>query len=800
MEDESSKLKSYLDRIDRLQEAQKAISDEMLEIKKEIRAEWYQKTIAKKSERESLIEEYIPLSEPEAAIDSQAPLDVIETVPSNENIEYEVESKEDSFFDKISEKFEANSSGFNWEKFVGENLINKLGVLIILIGVVIGAKYSIENDLINPTTRIALGYLTGLSMLVVGIWSKAKYVNYSAVLVSGAMAIMFFITFFAYSFYQLISLEVAFGLMVLFTAFTVVAAIKYNRQVIAIIGLVGAYAVPFLLSNDTGAYEILFGYITLVNVGILFIAFKKDWKLLCYTTFAFTWLIYLTWFVQNADDAAYFRLAFTFLFIFFVLFYALILAYKFYKNDSLTRGDIIFVFLNASIFFLSGYLLLDTNAYQDYLGLFTLGNGVIHFGVASLVYQKALGNKEMFYLLAALVLVFITITIPIQLEGNVVPMLWVVEAAFLFWIGRSKQVKLIEYFSYSLMTLASLSVLQSWTQGYYSNMYGYGRSNYEDVSTLSPLFNTYFLTSIIAVIGFGWMWKVNKDHDIKDEILSTPISKLLNVILSLTAGFMAYMAFHNEIAMFSDIKHEAIMDLVRTSDSSSELYDYLADMKSFKLVWISIYTMLFLTGVSWLTMNKVMNRLVGRINIGLNAIVLFSFLTTGLLSISQLRSSYLDPNGLLEGQLSIAIRYISILSASALMYITYQYQQKSFIGIKLYKWFSIFFHLFLLWIVTSEFFHWADMLGMDKNYKLSLSILWGIYSVLLVSYGIWKNRKHLRIMAISLFAITLVKLFVYDIAHLNTISKTIVFVSLGVLLLIISFLYNKYTSRINDED
>ncbi|WP_205944086.1 DUF2339 domain-containing protein [Pedobacter sp. HDW13] len=62
-----------------------------------------------------------------------------------------------------------------------------------------------------------------------------------------------------------------------------------------------------------------------------------------------------------------------------------------------------------------------------------------------------------------------------------------------------------------------------------------------------------------------------------------------------------------------------------------------------------------------------------------------------------------------------------------------------------------------------------------------------------------KNKKHLRIGAMVLFGITLIKLFVYDIAYLSTISKTIVFVSLGILLLIISFLYNKYKHLIIDD-
>jgi len=51
---------------------------------------------------------------------------------------------------------------------------------------------------------------------------------------------------------------------------------------------------------------------------------------------------------------------------------------------------------------------------------------------------------------------------------------------------------------------------------------------------------------------------------------------------------------------------------------------------------------------------------------------------------------------------------------------------------------------------------------------------------------------YLHIAAIVFFTATLIKLFFFDISHLDTISKTIVFISLGVLLLSISFLYTKY--------
>ncbi len=104
-----------------------------------------------------------------------------------------------------------------------------------------------------------------------------------------------------------------------------------------------------------------------------------------------------------------------------------------------------------------------------------------------------------------------------------------------------------------------------------------------------------------------------------------------------------------------------------------------------------------------------------------------------------------------------------------------------------------------LWIVSCELINWMDIAGVEQTYKFGLSILWGLYSLFLIVLGIWKKKKYLRLGAIVLFGVTLVKLFLYDISHLNTIAKTIVFVSLGVLLLIISFLYNKYEHIISDD-
>jgi len=100
--------------------------------------------------------------------------------------------------------------------------------------------------------------------------------------------------------------------------------------------------------------------------------------------------------------------------------------------------------------------------------------------------------------------------------------------------------------------------------------------------------------------------------------------------------------------------------------------------------------------------------------------------------------------------------------------------------------------LIVLILLSSELIHWLDMVRVENTFKLSLSILWGCYALLLIVYGLSRDIRHIRLAGIVLFAVTLLKLFAYDMEDMSTILKTIVMVILGTLLLTASFIYNKY--------
>lgn len=684
------------------------------------------------------------------------------------------------------------------EKFIGENLINKIGILITILGVAIGAKYSIEHELISPLTRIILGYLSGLGLLGIGMKLRKKYESYSAVLVSGAVAIMYFITYFAYSFYGLIPQTFTFILMAIFTTFAVATAMSYNKQVIAHIGLVGAYAIPFLLSDGSGRVLILFSYITIINIGILIIAFKKYWKLLNYSSFGLTWLIYFSWFLTEYQVNEHFGLAFVFVSIFFIIFYSTFLAYKLVQKEKFKISDIILLLANSFIFYGIGYsILCDHEIGSQLLGLFTLGNAIIHFISSLIIYRKKHSDKNLFYLVSGLTLVFITITVPVQLNGNWVTLLWAGEAALLFWIARTKGIPFYERLSYPLMALAFFSIAQDWTHVYHD----YSPEN--PASRITPLLNIHFLTSLLFILSFGFINSLNQSKKYKSPLSPQyGLSNIISFSIPAILVFTLYNSFRLEIATYwNQLYMDSALSVNIQGQKFPKTY-WNSDLNKFKILWTFNYSLLFVSLMSFINIKKIKKEQFALMNIVLNTFFIALFLSLGLILLGELRDSYLEQTLSEYYQRSvfnIGIRYVSFAFLALSLLACYHSVRQDYIERNFKIPFDFILYTSILLISSNELINWMDIAESTQSYKLGLSILWGSYSLFLIAIGIWKKKKHLRIGAISLFGITLIKLFFYDISHLETIAKTILFISLGVLLLIISFLYNKYKHIMTDE-
>ena len=682
------------------------------------------------------------------------------------------------------------------EKIIGESWINKIGILIVIIGVAIGAKYSIENELISPLTRIILGYLVGIGLLSFGIKLKPKFEGYSAVLVSGSISIFYFITYFAYSFYNLIPQILAFAMMLIFTVFTVFAAIKYNRVVIAHIGLIGAYAVPFLLSSGSGRVDILFSYMLIINLGILFISIKRDWKTLHYSAFFFTWLIYGSWFADKSFYSSlqgYEALGIGFATAFFLIFYGVSLFNNIISKEKLDKINIILILLNSFIYFGFGYGIFNSNTKLDtYLGLFTLFNAVIHFVVLFFIKSKKLADSTLFYSTLGMVFTFITIAIPIQLDGSWVTLLWIAQGTILFWIGKTKNIPIYEKISLPILGLSFLSLLEDWSFYRYANN-----------GDIQAFWNINFLTGILAILGYGFVVYLSRKHaETEENQKFSPFNAIKSFYLPALLVLTAYLTFRNEIAYYfnywlenSSLKGKEISEI-----DDYSLYNY--DINVFKNIYLIAYSLVFFGGLALLNFHKFKNKVLGISAIVIGLLTLLSAQTFGLEELGELRYAYINggSNEYFDVNFNyILVRYLLWGSVAFALWAIFKNTKSIIENTKFHIFLEMVIHISILNFLSNELVTWMDIAGYQDIFKLGLSILWSVYSLLLVSLGIYKKKKYLRISALVLFGVTLAKLFLYDISNLSTISKTVVLIVLGLLLLIISFLYNKFKDKTSDE-
>ncbi|HEX8515918.1 MAG TPA: DUF2339 domain-containing protein [Bacteroidia bacterium] len=701
-------------------------------------------------------------------------------------------------------------SAFNFEEFIGGKLISIIGIVVLVIGLSIGVKYAIDRDMITPLTRIVLAYTAGAILLGIALKLKENYKAFSAVLLSGAMASMYFTTFAAYSMYSLFPQLAAFAIMVIFTAFTVFAATMYGLEIIGIIGLVGAYAVPVLLSDGGGKIHIMFSYMLIINAGILFLSFKRYWQVLNHIAFGLSWLIVGGWVIAKYDHTVHFSMVMLFSFLFFIIFYISNMSYKIIKHEKFGVIDVIRLLSNSFIFFAIGYGIMNNEEHRDYLGLFTLANALIHLVFSYIVFRNKLLDRKLFYLLIAMVLTFITIAVPVQLEGNWVTLFWSAEAALLFIIGRYKSVRFYEWLGAIMITLSVFSLMDDWGDTYYNSYYGDLLFKY-----WTPFLNVHLLTSLIFLTALASMTYVHfKKAITSGERSAYKIYRCIDYLFPSLLFTFTYLAFGNEISTFFKVKFEQSM-LTVPSDygGTTEVYDY--SWHSLQGTASGIYSLFYMTIATWVTIKKWHLPLIEWIIFSLNMLCLFIFITGGLQMLGDLRTEYLTQENskyyLISG-INLAYRYICFALCGVLMFLTHRLLQKQnfnrFGVVRLYN--GCIVHFFILVMLSSEVIN-IDILnnydlrseyyrGSNAAYKLGLTGLWTIYSFILIAWGIFKANRLMRISAISLFGLTLVKLVTFDTWDLSTGYKIIAFILLGVILLIVAFLYQKFKTLIFGED
>ena len=656
------------------------------------------------------------------------------------------------------------------ENLIGSNIINKIGILVTVVGVFIGAKYAIEKELISATTRIILGYGIAVILCVLAYRLKAKYIDYSAVLMSGSIAIMYFITYVAQSFYHLFAQPVAFGLMLATTVFVVSMSIWYNRIIIALLGQVGAYAIPFLLSTGNENLPLLYGYLSIINIGLLFLSFKRDWKIIYQAAFGISWFIFVVSFLNAKDLAAGFSSNIIFLIVNFIIFYTAFLVNKIIKKELYNLAEIGILLSNAVAFFLLGYYLFNKTFDNDqHLTLFALANALVHLVIGDRIRWLKLADESVTLFILGLGLAFFTLSIPIHFEGNTITVLWAVEAVFLCYTGLTKKRESYLILSIALLLLTLGSMLIDWKQDYAPDAT-------ISIATKSFL-NANFLSSLFVCICFGVISRLSINYFKGEQGI---VKSVLTVAVPLAFILLTYLGIVQEINLAWTVY------LINHTSEVLNSFTQLS-LQGFSIGYLSLWL--------WLNWKYVKEKHLATILAIVGVYAMFIATIGGLTEIGILRDLYIQQkNGNALSMLSIRYGYFLLIAALVLGIAS---NLKTFLpSANITKLIALVFNTTLLALLCNEFIHWMDIGGFANEYKLGLSIIFAVYALAMIITGISKKLKHIRIGGIILFGITLCKVLFYDLSALSTISKTVVLIVLGVIMLIASFLYNKFKDSI----
>ena len=187
----------------------------------------------------------------------------------------------------------------NFEQFLGAKLFAWLGGLAMFLGIVYFVKFAFERNMIPPAVRCGLGFATGLGLVLSGMWlnRRERYRVLAQSLAATGIVALYGVTFAAHSLYQfpLFSVGFTFALMSVITAVAILLAMRMEAQVVAVLGMIGGFLTPPLCSTGQDNPLALFGYIALLDIGVLIVAQRQRWHYLAVLAAAGTLLMQLGW-------------------------------------------------------------------------------------------------------------------------------------------------------------------------------------------------------------------------------------------------------------------------------------------------------------------------------------------------------------------------------------------------------------------------------------------------------------------------------------------------------------------------
>ena len=670
-----------------------------------------------------------------------------------ETIEEPVEEEQEEPAMAMEEEEEIEeyaTSETNFEKYIGENLFGKIGILIFIIGIGFFVKYAIDQNWINETARTLMGYAVGAGMLVLAERLHKRYHTFSSLLAGGAFGIYYLITAIAFHYYTLFSHTIAFVILCVTTIFMSAVSVLYDRKELAVTALVGGFIAPFIISTDSSSIISLQIYITILNIGMFCLAMYKKWAILPMVSFAFTYII--LWGTtalgsfSDSEAVSTYPTLFAFATLFYVIFLlpvVFILRTQYGENTRL--GLLGIITANSFMYLIYGdFLLQHFEASSDTTAYLAFFIAAVNLAIHLYLRFRVEGQDTLRNLMLGLAVTFASMGIPILFSAANVLMVWAAESVLLLWLFTKEKNRIYELAS-AVLLLLTLGAL-----AYYRTTDTFIHDTGDSLFFNGAFFVTTFVSIAYYVVAVIMQFNKELFSDTKRLIAYTPCNAIAYA-LGFSILFLAFrdnFHFHLEqpISEYASLLTANIM----------LLGGVLILRKRFEISE---------------------NKLAYEISLYL-AGILFAMTVW----------NYTDPEGLLLRWLMalVTIAYMAYCMRGQLLVTSNQrnlHTEYSIIST-------------LMWLTLTRL---LLITFNEVNFSTAFSLSLGIAAFILMCIGMRYHSKEIRIVSLAEFGIVIGKLILNDVWAMPALGKIIVFISLGAILLILSFLYQKLKDALFNE-
>jgi uncharacterized membrane protein len=636
------------------------------------------------------------------------------------------------------------ASSLDLERRIGQRWATWVGVVALLFSVAFFLQWSITNDIIGPRAQVLLGLMAGVGLVLAGVAIHNRRLPYlSAGLSGGGLATLYLSLWAAFSVHGFIGQAAALACMFAVTVGGSVVSVVTNRQAVAVLTVLGGLLTPVLVSTGQTQETVLLGYLLVLELLVVGVARYRSWPALNRVAWLGTVALLAPVLVDPAERP---EIRLTLVSLLFVLFLWVPVARAWAERQPVRKLDLSLVLGTAAAYYGAVYHTLEMS-WPVLDAPWALALGFLYMFIAVRYQDRVPSDGATYSLYLATGAVFLTLAIPLALNGPWVTLAWAAQGVAFAWVARQTRTAVAPWGALVVLGLAAARVVVLDPLWY---------------SAHPPIWNLTFLVHLAVVGALAWGgWLVAAIGEDARGWAGLAGEELRALFWVVSASVLAVLLWREPTGLWPGLlliaETLALAALVRALDSRPLL------LATGGLAIVVIGRILFEDhDLAYDAAGTLIN---GPLAVRILMCVAFWQSARLLQSARTVPGAGVIARGLVS---SAGVLLLVVLSSAWVMHET---------------------------VLMAVAYAARDVAASDAHelrMQVGLSVLWTFYAAAALAWGFLRAVPTVRYAALGLFGLTIGKVFLIDLSELEAIYRIASFFVLGLVLLGVSYIYQRF--------